>query len=195
MFTTSMTAVAVASLLAGSIETAPKWQTDYRTAVAQAVDQRKPVAVFIGEGANGYAKLVTDGAISDKAENLLKTGYVCLYLDTTTESGKALAKSFNLTQGIVISDRTGELQALRHGGKVAASDLNRYLEKFSEVKTIVTTETNADAAVVPASAAAPATGYYPGLSTCPGGNCGAPALGGCPGGNCGAPSGGFGRRR
>ncbi len=195
MFTTSMTAVAVASLLAGSIETAPKWQTDYRTAVAQAADLKKPVAVFIGEGTNGYAKLVVDGTISAKAENLLKTGYVCVYVDTATESGKALAKAFNLTQGIVISDRTGELQALRHGGKVAAADLNRYLEKFSDVTTVTTTETNADAAVVPAAAAAPAAGYHPAMSTCPGGNCGAPALGGCPGGNCGGSSGGFGRRR
>ncbi len=191
MFTTSMTAVAVATLLAGSIESSPKWQTDYLTAITQAADQKKPVAVFIGEGTNGYAKLVTDGVISSKTEQLLKSAYVCLYIDTTTETGKKLAKSFNLNQGVVISDRTGDLQALRHSGKVSATELNRYVEKYSDVQTVTTTESNVSAM---APAGYSTGGYYPSMSSCPGGNCGGTVMGGCPGGNCGGSYSG-GRRR
>lgn len=188
MFTTSLAAVAVAGLLAsGSIETAPAWQTDYRTARSQAAEQKKPVAVFIGAGTVG--KLVTDGVISDAAAKTLKTEYVCLYVDTTTPAGKDLAKAFGLDRGLVISDRTGDLQALRHTGPVSAADLNGYVAKFSTTTTVVTTESNVSHQT---GTTAPATGDYPGMSTCPGGNCGA-VSGGCPGGNCGGSS--FGGRR
>lgn len=141
MFSTSLATAAVAGLLAsGSLATQPAWQTDYRTALAQSTEQQKPVAVFIARGGAGYARLVTDGGIGAEAARLLRQKYVCLYVDTGTAGGKELAGSFKMTEGIVISDRTGGVQALRHEGAVSRADLVQYLTRYSAPTQVVQTE-------------------------------------------------------
>ncbi|OWK37686.1 hypothetical protein [Fimbriiglobus ruber] len=181
MFSTSLTAMAVTGLLAyGSIPAQPAWVSDYRTALTQSVESQKPVAVFIAHGGDGYAKLVTDGGIGADAAKLLKQSYVCVYVDTDTKSGKDLAGSFGMSKGLVISNKSGTVQALRHEGAVSPTDLATYLERYSQTNTVTTTATNVATPAAPAPVvAAPAPVYAPafnpylapsfGVSSCP--NC------------------------
>ena len=138
MFTASLTAAVLSGVLAsGSLESA-HWRTSYREAATAAADLRKPIAVFITTGSP--AKLVKEGTLGKDAARLLRDGFVPLTVDTTTDAGKELARTFNLSEGLVISDRTGGVQALRHAGAVTDADLKGYLERFTAPTAVATTE-------------------------------------------------------
>jgi hypothetical protein len=141
MLTTSLSSVLFAAMAAAGLTPSTAgttWQTDYSTAARIAAESKKPMAVFIGQGKTGHTSLVTDG-LGEAETKALSTSYVCLYIDAGTESGKKLATTFELTEGIVISDRSGNLQAVRHEGPVTKSELNEYLKRYSEPTRIVTT--------------------------------------------------------
>jgi hypothetical protein len=141
MFSTSLATAAVAGLLAsGSLAKEPAWQTDYRQALAQAAQQHKPVAVFIARGGAGYARLVTEGGLGSDATRVLRNNYVCLYVDTATTSGRALSGAFQIGEGLVISDKTGGVQALRHEGTVSRTDLTNYLTRYVSAGQVTQTE-------------------------------------------------------
>ena len=154
MFTASLTAAVLSGVLAsGSLESA-HWRTSYREAATAAADLRKPIAVFITTGSP--AKLVKEGTLGKDAARLLREGFIPLTVDTGTATGKDLAGTFNLTEGLVSSDRTGGVQALRHAGGVTDAELKGYLERYAApTATVVTTEYRgaAPAAVVPQSQA------------------------------------------
>lgn len=141
MFSTSLVTAAVAVLVApGAPVGLPTWQPDYRTALAQSAEQHKPVAVFIAHGKDGHSKLVTSGGIGADAAKVLKQSYVCLYVDTDTNAGKELSRAFGMTEGLVISDKSGGAQALRHDGNVTRSDLTGYLTRFADPAAVSQTE-------------------------------------------------------
>lgn len=167
MVTTLAALVLGSSLTPGAA--APAWRTDYRQAIVAAQAEHKPVAVFIGPGAGKN--------VPAEAAALLAKSYVSLTVDTDTPAGKELAGKFGMTEGLVISNSGGDLQALRHGGPVPAAALPGYLAKFSDPARVVTTTEKVGAeapAVVPASYAAPAYPSAPVFRT----------IGGCPNGRC-----------
>src|SRR5688572_28743747 len=118
MFSTFATKAMLAS---GATETL-SFQTDYSKALQTTADQQKPLAVFIGHGNAGYAKLV-GGSIPVDAGQLLAQNYVCVYVNTDTESGKTLAGQFDISKGLVISGKGGTVQALRYSGAVSPLQL------------------------------------------------------------------------
>lgn len=139
MFSSTLAAAAVHGLLtAASLVTTAGWQTDYGKALALAAQQQKPVAVFIAAG--GPDKLVAEGKLDETTAKLLLQGYVPLAIDPSTPSGQSLATSFNMTEGLVISDKTGGVQALRHDGRVPAAELSGYLTRFAKIGPVATTE-------------------------------------------------------
>ena len=138
MFTTSLTAAVLSAMLASGSLDSPKWRTNYRDAASAATELRKPIAVFITTGSP--VKLVKEGTLGKDAARLLRDGFVPLTVDTTTDAGKELAKTFNLSEGLVISDRTGGVQALRHAGAMTDADLKGYLERFAAPAAVATTE-------------------------------------------------------
>lgn len=141
MFSTSLATAAVAGLLtSGSLANQPAWQTDYKKALAQAVQQQKPVAVFIARGGAGHARLVTEGGIGSDATRALRNNYVCLYVDTETARGQELAGAFQIDEGLIISDKTGGVQALRHEGTVSRTDLTNYLTRYVNAGQVNQTE-------------------------------------------------------
>jgi hypothetical protein len=127
--------------------------------------------------------------LTTEAKGLLASKYVCVYVNTDTEDGQRLAKSFEMTNGIVISDRTGDLQAFRHEGGLTGAELVRNLERYAaperQVRVTETTGTQRtsyyapDAGASPAGYAAPgyapagygAPGYCPSCSSCANGRC------------------------
>jgi len=166
MISTTFAAVALSAVLSTGAVVVPNWQTDYAKALTAAAAEQKPVAVFIGKGEAGYTKLV-GGEIPTDAGQLLAKSYVCVYVDTETPAGQKLAQQFDMPQGLVISAKGGNVQALRFRGRLTSNRLNGYLSKYSEVKTVATTETAVEGAA--------ATEVVPAAFT---------TGGGCPNGRC-----------
>jgi hypothetical protein len=189
MITSTFAAVVLCAALANEAAVTPTWETSYARASETAIAQRKPLAVFIGRGEAGYSRVV-GGGMPTEAGRLLASNYVALYVNTDTAAGKALAGSFGVSEGLVISCRGCQVQALKFGGAVPAMELSGYLTKYAAADVAVTTTERAGTAVVAAAA--------PVVSGCASGNCGtfAPAYAGgssCPNGNC--PTVSSGRRR
>lgn len=199
MVTTTFAAVVLSAVLSPSA-VSPNWQSDYGTALTAAADQQKPLAVFISRGEAGYAALV-GGKIPTEAGQLLGKSYVCLYVNTDTTEGKNLAGQFALSDGLVISNKGGDLQALRHNGAVSPEALTSYLTKYSGQTAVVRTETVgaiAPATIVPAGAVVGgcangrcglSTGYYQPAQPVQGYTAPAAVVGGCANGRCGLSTG------
>lgn len=117
----------------------PPWQPSYAQARKVVASQKKPMAVILAPGKEGWRSIAHQG-VPPEASQLLRREYVCLHIDTSTDKGKELAKSFNLTngKGLVISDRTGELQAFRHDGDLPSDALTTYLKRYSAPNWVVT---------------------------------------------------------
>jgi hypothetical protein len=95
------------------------------------------LAVVFGSGQEGWAKMVR----TEDSRLLLAEQYVCVYVDTATDAGKTLAQKFGITNpmGVVLSDRSGDVQAYWHEGDLADASLTRSLRKFGDPTLKVTT--------------------------------------------------------
>lgn len=176
--------LAAVSGLALSATPSPAWQSDYAAVLAQSAAANKPVAVLIGQGDAGKQ-------LPAAAAQAFQSNFICLYADISTPAGRNVAATFRLSEGLVISDRSGKIQALRHNGTVPAADLTKYAERFAAPVSVNQTEhvgvVTADAAPAPVApvmtappvmyAPAPAFQYAPAYRFTTG--CG------CPNGRCG----------
>jgi hypothetical protein len=120
------------------------WQSDYAAACRLGKRERKPLAVFVGSGPDGWHKVSQDGQLSPEARKLLAAHYVCVYADTQKDAGRRLADSLEVTDGpgVVLSDRSLDAQAFRHEGKLATADLESRLRKYAgPEQTVQRTET------------------------------------------------------
>lgn len=146
MFTTSLSAAVIAGLFAsGSLAGSPEWTESYGKAMAQVGEKRKPVAVFLSAG--DLTKLTNGKGMGADALKSLKSDYIAVRVDTTTEDGKKMAEAFGLTEGVVLSDRSGKQMALKHEGQLSPEQLSEYLTKYASVETAQTTEHRSTAAV------------------------------------------------
>ena len=193
--TTTFAAVAFGALLSTGSVPVPAWQTDYSQAMAKASAEQKPLAVFFARGEAGYAKIV-GGQIPAEAGQVMTKSFVCVYVDTDTTAGQSLASAFSLPKGLIISNKGGELQALRHTGNVSPTDLTGYLTRYSDTTRVITTEKVGEVSTV----AAPSGTVF---SSCANGRCGLttsayasapistsahPTFSSCASGQCGAMS-------
>ena len=202
------TSLLLAALYAPGAE-ALVWETDYQAARKECARLEKPMAVFLGAGKDGPGKVV-QGGINGDARQILGDRYVCVHIDTATAAGKRLAEQFEMPggQGIVISDRTGRVQAFRHEGDLSAADLGSYLQRYSQPGyRVAITETATGGGTsfyAPPRDGTPGGkagmggpgGAVPGFYAYPVGGCGGCAGGcggGCAGGSCGGGR-GHGRR-
>jgi hypothetical protein len=138
---TSLGLVALAGFfLAPSPET-PAWRHSYHQAREEGQRTGKPLAVVIGSGQQGYEALADEGQLSPMVRKLLAAKYVPVYVDVKTSAGRRLAQAFAISEGtgIVLSDRSGELQAFYHDGALADADLVYYLRRFAEPGRVVQT--------------------------------------------------------
>jgi hypothetical protein len=121
---------------------APSWQESYRAGRQVGRERRKPLAVFIGSGPAGWAKLTDEGGLTRKARQLLTASYVCVYVDLDSPEGKGLAGSLEIGSGtgLIISDRLCEQQAFWHQGTMSRGELEETLQKYTAVTTVRQTE-------------------------------------------------------
>jgi hypothetical protein len=198
MYTSAILIALTGSLAASSGNESLNWRNDYMEARKMGQTEKKPLAVFIGNGAAGYEKVCQDGKISAEVEKILADSYICVYVDSSTPEGQQVASAFANTSGLglVLSDRTGELKAFSHQGDLSAVDLGRWVKRFADPNVDVrTTMTNVSTQM---SAYAPINsfGNYAGNITYGSQGYFSSGMiygGGCPGGNCGG--GGIIRRR
>jgi hypothetical protein len=158
-------ALSAASVPGAAIPVAPSWRSDYTLALKEGQSSKRPLAIFVASGPEGWDKVSKDGGLDKEAKELLTTRYVCVYIDTSGEHGRRLADEFEITNGhgLVIGDSTGAKQAFWHAGKLSNDDLDRYLRKYADPdRVIAKTETLADArpAAAPVSRSISTSGYY-----------------------------------
>ena len=163
MHTSLLVTFALAGFLAGdgaasrlARASTPTWLTNYTQAQKTARKEGRPLAVFVGAGDAGYDQVSRKGTLSSGVQQLLVQKYVCVYLDTGKPAGQKLAEAFEITgRGLVLSDRSGQLQAFHHDGELSDADLLRNLERFAGPIAIRTTESNSRSRV----SYYPANGY------------------------------------
>jgi hypothetical protein len=122
-----------------------KWEADYHQAREIGARLQKPLAVFVGSGADGWKQVVREGSLSAEARRQISERFVPVYVNAESESGQKLAEAFGLVnkRGLIISDRTGGLMAFHHDGDLELSDLVKHLNRFGDPDHIViTTESN-----------------------------------------------------
>jgi hypothetical protein len=150
---TLMAVIALTSgLSTANISGNPAWLDDYAAARARVADVGKPMAVFVASGQEGWTKVVRGGGLSPDARKLLTEKYVCLYVNTDTTAGRTLAGAFQVTKGLVISDRAGTAQAYSLSGDLTGTELVQTLEKYADrdVRWTETVVREAPATVRPA---------------------------------------------
>jgi len=147
MFTSTFSTMALAGLLAtGAVGGSPDWAASYSTALTLADEHKKPVAIFLSRG---ELKELTKGELSSDVKKSLKTNFIAMKIDTTTDEGKGIAAAFGIAEGLIISDKSGKLMSLRHEGPLTTNQVEKYLGTH-DGKTAVTT-TASFSTVVPAS--------------------------------------------
>jgi hypothetical protein len=136
------TLVCVLSAFLGQAEEpASLWQQSYTQAQKIAAQDNKAVAVFLTKGEGGLRDLIP-GGLSLEAQRLLTDKYAAVMVDSTTPEGQRLARAFQMRdgQGLVLSDRGGNLQAFWYQGNLTNQDLVRNLEKYGNVTNVRMTE-------------------------------------------------------
>ncbi len=147
------------------------WESDYGQAQQHAINQRKPLAVVIGSGTNGWTRFLRTDSHAVQVDRLLADHYVCVYLDIETAAGKTMAQAFkiNARAGLVISDRSGDSQAFWHQGDMTSDEMARSLARYSDINVVVkhTEYLDVKADVKPTEKIAPVvlSSYYPAPAT------------------------------
>jgi hypothetical protein len=67
---------------------------------------------------------------------VLADKYVCVYLDA--EQSQRLVRDLGINNaGLVISDRTGSVQAFHHNGRLTSAELAQQLRRFGDPNLVV----------------------------------------------------------
>jgi hypothetical protein len=159
MYTLMAVVALTTSVSTATLSQNPTWLNDYGAARDRVAKVGKPMAVFLGNGQDGWGSVVRDGTFDPALNKLLADKFICLYVDTTTAAGRALAGAFEVAgRGLVISDRKGTSQAYSLSGDLTKAELVRALEKYADAGQLAqATETVIREAPV---AARPATVAY-----------------------------------
>jgi hypothetical protein len=122
------------------VVTPVSWQEEYSTALDRAVREKKPVAIIVGTGFNGWQDISKSGDVNPESRRLFDSHFVCVYLDSSTESGKKMASALAVGSGpaLVIGDRTGTNMAFRYKGALTQEQLASTLKRFSKVGDVAT---------------------------------------------------------
>ena len=157
---------------AAALPKVPSWHMDYAAAQKQGAETKKPLAVVIGHGANGWESITGDGQMDPAVGEMLQSKFVCVYIDTAMAEGEKLAGAFEMKHGLVLSDRSGEKQAYRHVGTLSNGDLSTVLTRYADPERPLTrTESNVQEQIryYPPGASNYFAPYFPTGGSCP--NC------------------------
>ena len=129
--------VTIAFLLALEVVSVPTlppgWNHDYDLALQRASAAKKPLAVFIGTGKEGWKAVCAEGDLGPEVRRLLADHYVCLYVDASRLAQQELVQSFEADKSplLVLSTRDRAYQAYRHAGALANANLAKALTRYA----------------------------------------------------------------
>jgi hypothetical protein len=143
MYTYMAVVALAASVSSANLSQNPTWLDDYATAQKRVAAVGKPMAVFVGNGKDGWTNVVRDGGLDPAVKKLLAEKFVCVYINTDSAEGRALAARFEVaSRGLIISDRKGTAQAYSLSGALTKDELATTLVKYADQNGEVrTTET------------------------------------------------------
>lgn len=123
--------------LVGPSASAPDWNRDYDLALRRAEAAKKPLAVIVGTGREGWKAACEDGDLGPEVRRLLADHYVCLYVDASQAAEQELVQSFEAGRAplVVLSTRDRAYQAYRHSGPQANASLARALRRHATEET------------------------------------------------------------
>jgi hypothetical protein len=169
IFTMMAAAALAAGLSPGTLSPEPTWLNDYKAAQTRVVAVKKPMAVFVGSGKEGWAKVVREGTLDAELNKALAGKFVCLYVDTDTAAGRTLAGAFDMAgKGLIISDRAGTQQAFSLSGDLTRLELANTLTKYADPDREVHSTETVNREARPASIVASPQPYYPQYQAYPG---------------------------
>jgi hypothetical protein len=110
------------------------WNNDYTSALQQARTAKKPLAVFVGTGKEGWKAVAAEGDLGADVCRVLAEEYVCLYVDAGRAAHKELVQSFEADRSplLVLSTRDRTYQAYRHAGAQTNGDLAQALRRHAQ---------------------------------------------------------------
>jgi hypothetical protein len=119
--------------LLGVSSLSPTWNLDYSRALRRAEAAKKPVAVFIASGSDGWKTICEEGNLSPEVRRLLADHYICLYIDASQPADQELLQSFEAGKKplVVLSTRDRTYQAYRHSGTTASASLAQALRRHA----------------------------------------------------------------
>jgi hypothetical protein len=133
MYTYMAVVALAASVSNANLSRNPTWLDDYGIAQKRVASIKKPMAVFVGNGKEGWESVVRDGGLDPAVNKLLAEKYVCVYVNTDTAEGRALAGRFEVaSRGLIISDRKGTSQAYSLSGSLTKAELVKTLEQYAD---------------------------------------------------------------
>ncbi len=127
------------------MQSSMKWEENYVQAKELGARLQKPLAVFVGSGAEGWKQVVREGNLNATVRQELRERFVPVYVNAESETGKQLVEAFELAskRGLIVSDRTGGLMAFHQDGIMELADLTKQLSRLGNPEHVVSvTETN-----------------------------------------------------
>jgi thioredoxin len=106
------------------------WHDDYGTACRDAIAQDRPLFIVFCEGESPTAWAVKSSAfMSEGIEKMLRDRYVRLYVNVSTDSGRALAKRFQAGPAphLVILDRSTKWTVQHRSARIAEREFGEML--------------------------------------------------------------------
>ena len=116
------------------------WKRSYQEGRQQGQQASKPLAVFVGSG-SVPAKVIPEGSRSSAIRKILADHYICVYLDADQKDQQRLIRELGIStkQGLVLSDRTGNVQAYFCDGPLSEGELAQQLGTFADPTVVVRT--------------------------------------------------------
>jgi hypothetical protein len=158
--------LALSVLLAGSASAVSAqeiaWKRSYQEGRLQGQKTGKPLAVFIGAGSTPE-KAIPEGTLGSAIRKILADHYVCVHLDAARDDQQRLLRELGIRsdRGLVLSDRTGDLQAYSCDGPMSDSDLERQLRTFADPAVVIRTTLTGNAPSVTPANPLQRVSYYP----------------------------------
>ncbi len=138
------------------------WKRTYQEGRQEGQKAGKPLAVFVGSGP-APGKHLMEGSLSSAIRKILADHYVCVHLDADRDDQQRLIRELGIrsNQGLVLSDRTGDLQAYSCDGPMSESELARQLRTFADPTVVVRTTVTGNAPSVALANPLQRVSYYP----------------------------------
>jgi hypothetical protein len=126
-------------VVASEVAAMPAWHMSYPQALADAARADKPLFIVFGDGSQFVTRFLNrEPYQSDAVERALSADYVRMFVDTSTESGRALEAEFGARDPsrLVVLDRSGRWQVYRRSGNHTSDQVLAVLAEYRTARVV-----------------------------------------------------------